>query len=264
MSRPAPLTDPLGGVEGLKEPQRLSRQLATLLAAEIVSGRIAVGNTFPSADEIVARFGVSRTVVREALHSLAMLRLVRVQHGKRAEVQPPEEWDILSSVVQEALRREGKVRPLLRDLYEFRLLIEPQAAAWMADHGNESDLATLGELAARMERLARSDVAMSEVLETDRNFHNLVAHASSNRVVAAVSRDIKEIVETLWAFSTLEPDELKQVAAHHRAIADAIQRRDSAAAADAMREHLAWAAQADLDEARGVSGAKTGADTTVH
>ena len=64
-----------------------------------------------------------------------MLGIVNVQHGKRTEVCPPEDWDILSSIVQEALRREGKAEPLLHDLYEFRLLIEPQAAAWMAEHG---------------------------------------------------------------------------------------------------------------------------------
>ena len=74
-------------------------------------------------------YGVSRTVARETVQALAMLGMVNVQHGKRTEVCPPEEWDILSAIVQEALRREGKAEPLLRDLYEFRLLIEPQAAA---------------------------------------------------------------------------------------------------------------------------------------
>ena len=82
-----------------------------------------------------------------------MLGLVRVQHGKRTEVCPPEDWDILSSVVQEALRREGMAEPLLRDLYEFRLLIEPQAAAWMAEHGSAEDIARLGEIAATMDQL---------------------------------------------------------------------------------------------------------------
>ena len=46
--------------------------------------------------------------------------------------------------MQEALRREGTAAPLLRDLYEFRLLIEPHAAAWMAENGRDDEL---GELA---------------------------------------------------------------------------------------------------------------------
>ena len=53
--------DPLERIAALREPQRLSYQLSTLLAAEIVSGRIGVGEAFPSSEEIVNRFGVSRS-----------------------------------------------------------------------------------------------------------------------------------------------------------------------------------------------------------
>ena len=81
-----------------------------------------------------------------------MLGMVNIQHGKRTEVCPPEDWDILSATVQEALRREGRAEPLLHDLYEFRLLIEPQAAAWMAEHGTTTELAQLVDLVERMER----------------------------------------------------------------------------------------------------------------
>ena len=94
----------------LKEPRRLSHQLTTVLAAEIVSGRLAAGEQFPSTEAIVNRFSVSRTVARETVQGLAMLGLVRIQHGKRTEVLPEDEWDILSSIVQEALRRRGDGR----------------------------------------------------------------------------------------------------------------------------------------------------------
>jgi DNA-binding FadR family transcriptional regulator len=230
----------------LKEPKRLSHQLTGLLAAEIVSGRLGPGEKFPSTEAIVNRFGVSRTVARETVQALAMLGLVRIQHGKRTEVLPPEDWDILSSTVQEALRNEGKAAPLLRDLYEFRLLIEPHAAALMARQGRDEDLARLDELAAEMERIAEEDASPSSVLVADREFHDLVARASENRVVLAVSRDIREILGTLWGLSRLGPDECRSVARQHRQVADAIVRRDPERAAEAMREHLTWAAQADL------------------
>jgi DNA-binding FadR family transcriptional regulator len=239
-------TDVLQAVQDLKEPRRLSHQVSTLLAAEIVSGRIPVGQAFPSSEDIVARFGVSRTVARETAQALAMLGLVRVQHGKRTEVCPPEEWDILSSIVQEAMRREGKAEPLLRDLYEFRLLIEPQAAAWMAEHASAEDLQSLRELASTMERLAETDVVVPDLMDADRSFHDLVARASGNRVVAAVSRDIREVISTLWGLSTLGADGARRVAEQHRTISDAVERRDPAAALAAMRDHLTWAAQADL------------------
>jgi DNA-binding FadR family transcriptional regulator len=230
----------------LREPQRLSQQLSTLLAAEIVSGRIGVGEAFPSSEEIVTQYGVSRTVARETVQALAMLGMVLIQHGKRTEVCPPEEWDILSATVQEALRREGKAEPLLHDLYEFRLLIEPQAAAWMAEHGAGEDLGELLGLADRMESLIATNASVSEVMDADRDFHNLIARASENRVLAAVSRDIREVIGTLWGFSSLDHTDAEHVAEQHRRIADAVLARDARAAAAAMHDHLAWAAQADL------------------
>jgi DNA-binding FadR family transcriptional regulator len=233
-------------MDALPGAQRLGHQLAILLASEIVSERMPAGTAFPSVDEVVSRFRVSRTVARETVQTLAMLGLVRVQHGKRTEVCPPEEWDILSAVVQEALRREGKAEPLLRDLYEFRLLIEPQAAAWMAEHGSAADGERLGELADTMLRLAETDGPIADLMEADRSFHDLIARASENRVVAAVSRDIRELIGTLWGFSTLGPGEAKQAAEQHRTIAAAVARRDADGAARAMREHLMWAADADL------------------
>jgi DNA-binding FadR family transcriptional regulator len=216
---------PLGRIESLREPQRLSQQLSTLLAAEIVSGRIGLGEAFPSSEEIVNRFGVSRTVARETVQVLAMLGMVNIQHGKRTEVCAEEEWNILSATVQEALRREGKAEPLLHDLYEFRLLIEPQAVAWMAEYGTAKDLAELGELADRMERLAGAELSVGTVMEADRSFHDLVARASDNRVLAAVSRDIREVVGTLWGFSNLDVADAARVAEQHRRIAAAAGRR---------------------------------------
>lgn len=232
--------------EGLREPQRLSLQLSTLLAAEIVSGRIGVGEAFPSSEEIVNRFGVSRTVAREMVQTLAMLGMVSVHHGKRTEVCPEEDWDILSSVVQEALRREGKAEPLLHDLYEFRLLIEPQAAGWMATYGKPGEIDELGMLASRMEELAETELSVHDFMAADRRFHDLVTRASGNRVLAAASRDIREVIGTLWGFSTLDAGDLHQVAAQHRGIADAIAERNPRAAAAAMHDHLVWAAAADL------------------
>jgi DNA-binding FadR family transcriptional regulator len=242
-SPPAELPEP---ADGLPEPKRLGHQVATLLAAEIVSGRIEVGQTFPSADDIVNRYKVSRTVARETVQTLSMLGLVRVQHGKRTEVLPEAEWDVLSSIVQEALRREGKADSLIGDLYEFRLLIEPRAAYWMADHGSKDDVAALDELATKMESLANDETAVARVLSADRAFHDLVSTASGNRVLAAVSRDIREVLATAWGMSRLSRHDLRKVALQHRRIADAVKNGQADEAAKAMHDHLVWASQADI------------------
>src|ERR1700733_11464682 len=133
---------------------RLHERAAIVLAADVVAGRLQPGDPFPSAEEIVERFGFSRTVAREVLQNLSMLGVVRVQHGKRTEVRPPEDWNVLTPVMQEALRREHMLEPVWRDLYEFRMLVEPRAAAWMAARGSDRDLSQLAALAAEMRVLS--------------------------------------------------------------------------------------------------------------
>lgn len=227
-----------------REP-RLRERLALLLAREVVSGRLAAAAAFPSTEELVARFEVSRTVAREALQTLFMLGLVRVQHGKRTEVLPMASWDILSSVVQGALRAERRVAPIIRDTYEFRLLIEPQGAAWMSERGTPAEIAELHDLAAQMASEAeRGDPG--KVPASDRMFHSLIAVASGNAIYAAVSRDIREVISTLWELSVLQPEQTRTVALQHVAIAQAIAARDADGAAAAMRAHLAWAMNADV------------------
>jgi DNA-binding FadR family transcriptional regulator len=255
VSEPQPSADPLEAVE-LAEPRRLGEQLAALLGAEIVAGRIPPGGQFPSAEEIGRRFQVSRTVARETVQTLAVLGLVRLQHGKRTEVLPEEEWNILSSVVQEALRRAGKADAFLGDLYEFRLLIEPKAAARMAEHGSDESVHELQGLVDKLEQLAETGQTAA-VLDADREFHNLVARASGNRVLAAVSRDIREMLGTLWGLSRLGRDEQLEVARQHRLIADAIASRDADASARAMHAHLEWASESDLGRPRSADASRS-------
>jgi GntR family galactonate operon transcriptional repressor len=236
-------------IEDLREP-RLHERAAMLLAADVVAGRLAPGEQFPSTDEIVERFGFSRTVAREALQTLSLLGLVRVQHGKRTEVRPEEDWNVLTPVVQDALRREKRLKPIWKDLYEFRLLIEPPAAAWMATRGSDRDRGQLAALAGEMRVLSEDISNVRRVLAADQAFHRLIAQASANRVLSAVSRSFWEAVSVLWLESELSGQQLRDVAEQHQEITEAIVRRDAEAAARAMEEHLTTASTIDLSRGR--------------
>jgi DNA-binding FadR family transcriptional regulator len=235
----------LPGAGGLREP-RLHERAAVVLACDVISGRLGPGDQFPSAEEIVERFAVSRTVARETLQTLSMVGLVRVHHGKRTDVRPPEEWNVLTPVVQEAMMREGRLEALWHDLYEFRLLMEPAAASWMAERASDRELAELSALAAEMRVLAEDLGNVARVLAADQAFHRLIAQASSNLVLAAVSRSFWEAVSVVWLESHLSARELHDVAEQHLLIADAIVRRDAGAAAKAMEAHLNAASTMDI------------------
>ena len=235
----------LAAPDGLREA-RLHERAAVVLACDVIAGRLAPGDQFPSAEEIVERFGVSRTVARETLQTLSMVGLVRVHHGKRTDVRPPEDWNVLTPVVQEALRREGRLQPLWHDLYEFRLLVEPAGAAWMAERGSDRELAQISALAAEMRVLAEDAGNAARVLAADQAFHRLIAQASSNIVLAVVSRSFWEDVSVVWLESHLSAQELQDVAAQHARIAEAIVRRDASGAAQAMEAHLNAASTMDI------------------
>jgi DNA-binding FadR family transcriptional regulator len=227
---------------------RLHERAAVVLAADVVSGRLQPGDAFPSAEELIQRFGFSRTVAREVLQNLSMVGLVRVQHGKRTEVRPQEDWNFLTPVMQEALRRENQLEPVWRDLYDFRLVVEPQAAAWMATRGSDRDLSRLAALAAEIRILAEDVDNVHRVLAADQAFHQLIAQASTNRILAGINRSFWDAVSVLWldSESRLNGQELAAVAQQHQRIADAITRRDPDAAAAEMKGHLKAAYAVDV------------------
>lgn len=232
----------------LARESRLHERAAIVLAADVVAGRLQPGEQFPSAEELVGRFDFSRTVAREVLQTLSMLGLVRVQHGKRTEVRPQEEWNFLSPVMQEALRRENLLEPLWRDLYEFRQIVEPPAAAWMATRGSDRDLARLAGVAAEIRVLAEDAANVRRVLDADRTFHELIAQSSTNRILAGVNRSFSYAVSVLWqeSESHLRTGELAAIAEQHQLIADAITRRDADGAFAAMEQHLKAASTIDV------------------
>jgi DNA-binding FadR family transcriptional regulator len=226
---------------------KLHEQLAARLCREIVAGRLPAGAAIPSEPELVAEYGVSKTVVRETVQALAAVAVVRVQHGKRTLVLPEEEWNILSSLVQQAYRAEGLAGPLIQELYEVRIALEPQAARWTSErarHEQREELKRTIDAMAESIVTGASDDA-TRFLEYDQTFHLGIAAAASNRVLRAVVRDIHELLITSWRLTALSAEEIESVFHQHSSIADAIAAGDPDAAELTMRAHLEWAARTD-------------------
>ena len=234
---------------GPARAQRLSQQLSTLLAAEIVSGRIGVGEAFPSSEEIVNQFGVSRTVARETVQALAMLGMVNVQHGKRTEVLPargvghPQRRRAGGA----AARGQGRAAPAR----PLRVPPPDRAAGGRLDgraRRRRRELPSSTALADRMERARpRRRRLGAELMEADRSFHDLVARASDNRV--ARRGEPRHPRGDRHALGLLEPRCGRRE--HGRRAAPADRGRGAARATPAPRPRRCastciWAAQADL------------------
>lgn len=237
---------------------RLRDRVAERLAREIVAGHIAPGDAFPSSEEIIRRYGVSRTVARETVQTLSMVGMLRAQQGKRTTVLQPGEWDLLSPIVLEAYRQEGRASEIVRHLGELRAVIEPETAAWMASRGSEEEVEELQRTARVMMELAKSGSGSGSrdaFLTADRDFHDRVSRASGNPLVAALRRDIASVLAMDFALSLVTVEDMLAAAQQHVAIADAVAARDADAARSAMAQHVHWAASIDERDAQALEAA---------
>lgn len=229
---------------------RLSDAVVSDLVREIISGRLAPGSTLPSEPELVSAYAISKVVVRESISSLQALGLVAVQQGKRTVVLDQREWDVLSPVVQEAFRAEGRGHELIRQLHEARLIIEPAAAALSAERATPDRVQELGVLVDRLEEIAGGSRNLEAFLKTDRAFHDVIARAGDNVALRAMMRDLHRFMSFNWEDSKIRRSELAMLVGHHRRIAEAIARRDPDGARQAMLDHISWASRIEVERAK--------------
>jgi GntR family galactonate operon transcriptional repressor len=202
----------------------------------IAGGELAPGSLLPTEPAMSARFGVSRSVVREALRLVDAKGLIEVRHGSGTRVASPERWDPLDPAVLAVLSASGPSAVILRDLLEARKIIECEVAALAAERADAGDMAAL-EAALVIMRGAPNDPPRFVV--GDSAFHLGLLHAARNRVLERMTQPMHELLSYSQALTDAIPGVLARALADHETIADAVRRRDPVAARDAMREHLA-------------------------
>jgi GntR family galactonate operon transcriptional repressor len=229
---------------------RLHEEVGRQIARRIVLGDFPVGSYLPSEAELIARFGVSRMVIREALRSLEECGMIAVRHGRRTVVAPQEEWDVLNRLILTTYRDEGLIAPLLRDSLRVRRILEPAIAAEAAKKATPELLAAL---AASLERQAATLDAPDLFLEEDLNFHNLLVSATDNRILARMLAAIRDLLHISREVTNQLPNALPGALRSHRRIYDEVCSGDPDRAHRAMLEHLDRTGPAylpfDLDDA---------------
>lgn len=211
----------------------LSDQLNTVLAGQIVSGERAAGSRLPTEAQLAEEFQVSRTVVREAIARLRSDGLVVTRQGLGAFVA-----ESLEAVPFRIESQPGVAKRNVRELFEFRLGIEAEAAALAAERALPAQLEAIGSSLHAMVAAIRDG---RDGVEEDFQFHRAIAMATNNAMyrnfLAFLERHLRQqIVATRR--NTAAAGRTDEVVAEHRAIYEAIARGDANAARDAARRHL--------------------------
>jgi len=205
------------------------------LERQILDGRLAVGDKLPSERQLAERYGASRTVVREALRSLAERRLVAIAPGRGTFVSANSTFDAVRPLNLVYMRLKASARQLT----EARVAIEGELAALAAKRATREDL---DKLRTAFRRLENSTDPVSYT-QNDLTFHRSIARAACNPVMEAMFNSIAVMSVEPMLSSLKNPESLEKRIPHHRAVYEAIERGDSEAASDAMRSHLSTAEQ---------------------
>lgn len=215
------------------------------LGRDVVDGRIAPGTAF-TLDDIGRRFGVSRTVAREAMRVLESMRLITSRRRVGLVVRPADEWDVYDPrLIQWRLDGPGRDAQL-HSLTELRVAVEPAAAAAAAQRSGADVGTRLVALAARLRELGEAG-RLDDFLVADVEFHTLVLRASHNEMFAALGDVVAEVLAGRTKHGMMPPHPREDALAAHEALAAAIAARDSEAAR-AASEHIVREVTTALDD----------------
>ena len=215
----------------------LGSQIEDELMKYIWEQPVEIGEKIPNEFELAEMFGVGRSTIREAVKGLVSKGVLEVRRGSGTYVIN------INSVENDPLglsKQKDKFK-LALDLFEVRLMLEPEIAANAAKNATEEELVQLKQLCDETEETYLSG---KNHIPKDIDFHTCIAGCSKNEVVEILMPIINSAVMT---FANLTHRTLmKETIETHRAITDAILARDSIGAKCAMITHLTYNRQALL------------------
>ncbi|MBV8618061.1 MAG: FadR family transcriptional regulator [Curvibacter sp.] len=253
----APASGALPAAPARRRPRSLAHELVEDFNARIQSQVLRPGDKLPTESEIMRAFGVSRTVVREALSRLQAAGLVETHHGIGTFVLEARSTGMLSVHPADLA---GPVDVLA--VLELRISLETESAGLAAARRSEAQLQAMRE--ALQEFADHVEVAGGTV-SPDFRFHLEIAQATGNRYFVDIMSHLgptiiprTRISSAMRVAPELRVQHLQKVHREHEEIFDAIARQDAESARAAMRIHLTNSrerlrrAQAAAEEGGGV------------
>jgi DNA-binding FadR family transcriptional regulator len=219
----------------VQQKRSLAERVVDELAAELKRGEMRPGDKLPTEAQVVRRFGVSRTVVREALSRLQAAGLVETRHGVGTFVTARREAGLRGDAVDIAAVID------VMALLELRIAVESEAAALAARRRTAQQLAAMRDALERFESALAAD---ADTAPADYRFHACVAQATDNRYFTSLMASFGPKAIPRAALKL--PDQgaearrayLVTVNREHHDILAAIARGDADGARAAMRNHI--------------------------
>lgn len=229
--------DLIASLSGRNVSRNLHSDVLWALGLAIVSGEYTPGSILPADGELLERFSVSRTVLREALKTLAAKGMIEPRARVGTRVLPRSRWNLFDADVLAWFFELGPEMHFLQSLAEVRIGIEIEAAALAAERSTPEQASGL---LGWVEQMASAQIP-EDFARADLEFHKAVAEASGNPFMASISALVEMALTAAFKISSPVNDPAAMVVTVdvHRRIAEAIRDGDAIAARAAMQEAIA-------------------------
>ena len=200
-----------------REPSHI--KISRDLGVAIVTGRYETGSVLPGEIEIADQFGVSRSVVREALRMLSARGLIESRPKVGTRVKERRSWNLLDPILLEWMFESPPPKKFVHNLFELRMIVEPAAAELAAQKKTARHLATMGHA---VEQMARHTLHTSEGQLADQEFHAAILDATDNELMINLSGSIGAAVRWTTFFKFRNSKKPRDPIDEHRALFEAI------------------------------------------
>jgi len=214
----------------------LATQVSRELGRRIVAGHFSEGSLIDDENKLCSRFGVSKSVVREAVKLLVGKGLLEVRRGSGTRVRRRASWHLLDDDVL-AWHQGIEPKPgFLRQLMDVRQMLEPKAAEWAASTATSDQICEIRKAQDAMEQAA----SIQDFVIADALFHRAILRASNNELLFALEGVIFSALLSSIKITNNDPfDNRERSLPLHREILEAIEAEDCGKAAAAMQKHMA-------------------------
>lgn len=204
-----------------REPSHI--KISRTLGVDIVTGKHSEGSVLPGEIEIAEQFGVSRSVVREALRMLSARGLIESKPKIGTRVRAREYWHLLDPTVLEWMFEAAPPVKFVRNLFELRLIVEPAAAEIAARKKTGRQLSIMGHA---IEEMSRHGLDTPAGQLADQEFHAAILQATDNELLVNLSATIGAAVRWTTYFKFRSNRHPRNPLPAHRDLFEAIAEGD--------------------------------------
>lgn len=206
--------------------ERTAGKIFDMIATEQL---FSEGDKLPNENVLSHSLGVSRITLREAIRILAAQGVLEVRRGLGTFISEG------ASMGGFGIHKLEKFRIRLKDLFEVRLMFEPETAALACARASEADIAHIAELSGQVETLIREGKPWTD---TDSLFHTALLTSARNEFMAQLIPLINRAIKDVWLLYGSDPNLAEFTVRDNRLIVEMLQNRDATGVRHAVSIHI--------------------------